>query len=121
MYSVRQPSNFSRVMTAGLWLTILTIAFFMQVVPFLLILTMLNLAVGVTSGVALVLIPIAAFGMLLLACWFATRRTRDLLPPPMKDGQIYISPTGKPSGHMSARNVHACLLPHLKRWTWRDN
>ena len=118
MSSASEISGISRLLHAGLWITILVIAFFMQVVPFLLVLTMLNLAIGITSGVALVIIPIAAFGMLSFACWIATRRTRNIVPQEHRR-QIYISPTGgRQNGDMHANRVHACLLPHFKRWRW---
>jgi len=119
MSSTIEEGGFSRILHAGLWLTILVIAFFMQVIPFLLVLTMINLAVGITSGVALVIIPAAAFGMLSFACWIATQRTKNRLPPPMRHEQVFISPTGNQNGDMSATRVHACLLPHFKKWRWR--
>ena len=80
-----KPSRITRisgVVQIALWVVIVIIAFFMQVVPFLLVLTMLNLAVGITSGAALILVPAAVFAMLSFACWIATRRTRNMLPEP---------------------------------------
>lgn len=118
MSSAMEEGSISRILHAGLWLTVLMIAFFMQVIPFLLVLTMLNLAVGITSGAALIIIPAAAFGMLSFACWIATRRTKNLLPPPMRHEQVFISPTGDQNGDMNANRVHACLLPHFKKWRW---
>ena len=41
------------------------LAFFMQVMPFLLVLTLVNISFGVSSSVALFLIPTVLFGMLL--------------------------------------------------------
>lgn len=112
-------STASKALQAGLWLTILLIAFFMQVVPFLLVLTMINLAFGVTSGVALVMIPVVAFGMLSIACIIATRRTKRLVQPPLQR-QVYIAPYDREGGkQMEARTVHACLLPHFRRWRWK--
>ncbi len=118
MSSATEIGGVSRLLHAGLWITILVVAFFMQAVPFLLVLTMLNLAFGITSGVALILIPAAAFGMLSFACWIATQRSKNMLPPPLRHEQVYISPTGKQNGDMSANRVHACLLPHFKKWRW---
>ena len=98
-----------------LWIAILFIAFFMQVVPFLLVLTMLNLAIGITSGTALILVPAAAFAMLSFACWVATRRTRNLLPEPLPQ-RTYMSPTGKKGEPLT---VHQRLIPILQRWRHR--
>jgi hypothetical protein len=111
-----EEGGISRVLHAGLWLTVLVIAFFMQVIPFLLVLTMLNLAVGITSGAALIIIPAVAFGMLSFACWIATRRTKNLLPPPLRHQQVFISPIGDQKGDMQANSVHARLLPVFKKW-----
>jgi hypothetical protein len=98
-----------------LWVVVLFVAFFMQVVPFLLVLTMLNLAVGITSGTALILVPAAAFIMLSVACWIATRRTRNMLPDPLPQ-RTYISPTGKDEPPLT---VHQRLIPILQRWRHR--
>lgn len=112
-----------KLLQLGLWIAILAIAFFMQVVPFLLVLTMFNLAVGITSGVALILIPAVAFGMLFLACWIATRQTRKLtgeaLTREHAKRQIYIAPYHREGGSMQGRNVHAGLWPQLQRWRSR--
>ena len=99
-----------------LWVTILIIALFMQVVPFLLVLTMLNLAVGITSGTTLILVPVAVFAMLSFACWIATRRTRNLLPEPQTPHRTYISPTGKKNAPLT---VHQRMIPLLQRWRHR--
>ena len=103
----------SGVLQVVLWFVILIIAFFMQVVPFLLVLTMLNLAVGITSGTALILVPAAAFAMLSFACWIATRRTRNILPDPLPERTYIAAPGVKPL------TVHQRLIPLLQRWRQR--
>lgn len=108
----------STVLQAGLWVVILLFAFFMQVVPFLLVLTMLNLAIGVSSGVALVLIPAAAFGMLSVACWVATKRTRNLLPDPLPQ-PTYVAPYGGRDDDAAGQTAHQRLIPLLQRWRLR--
>ena len=108
-------ARISAVVQIALWMVIVIIAFFMQVVPFLLVLTMLNLAVGITSGTALILVPVAAFAMLSFACWIATRRTRNLLPEPLPQ-RTYIPPTGKNAPPLT---VHQRLIPLLQRWRHR--
>ena len=113
-----KPSRITRISGAvqiALWVAVVIIAFFMQIVPFLLILTMFNLAVGIKSGTALVIVPAAAFGMLAVACWIATRRTRNLLPDPLPQ-RTYISPTGKNEAPLT---VHQRLIPILQRWRQR--
>lgn len=101
------------VLQVGLWMLILVFAFFMQVIPFLLVLTMFNLAVGISSGVALILIPAAAFGMLSLACWVATKRTRNVLPAPLPQPG-YVAPYG--DSNADAQTTHQRLIPLLRRW-----
>lgn len=112
-----------KLLRIGFWASILAIAFFMQVVPFLLILTMLNLAIGITSGVALILIPVAAFGMLFFACWIATRQTRNMSGEAQAlehaKRQIYVAPYPQRDGPMQLRNMHTGLLPHLQRFRSR--
>jgi hypothetical protein len=108
-------SRFSGLIRVALWIVILFVAFFMQVVPFLLVLTMLNLAVGITSGAALILVPAAAFLMLSVACWIATRRTRNVVPDPLPQ-RTYIAPTGKNGPPLT---VHQRLIPALQRWRHR--
>jgi hypothetical protein len=107
----------SAILQVTLWVTILLFAFFMQVVPFLLVLTMLNLAVGISSGVTLILVPIVAFGMLSVACWIATKRTRNLLPDPAPQ-PTYIAPYAN-ADRNSALTTHQKLIPLLQRWRWR--
>lgn len=109
--------RFSGALQVGLWILILLFAFFMQVVPFLLVLTMFNLAVGITSGVALIVIPVAVFGMLSVACWIATKRTRNLLPEPLPQPG-HTAPYGV-AGAQDGQTAHQRLIPILQRWRWR--
>ena len=112
-----------RALQIGLWLAVLIIAFFMQVVPFLLVLTMFNLAIGITSGAALVIIPVAAFGMLSFACWIATRRARNRLPTPKppRGGPVYMAEyngrNGAP-GAGRALSIQQRLVAHLRHRRW---
>ena len=57
----------------GLWMVILVIAFCLQVVPVLLVVTMFSLAVGLPAGVELIAVPLIVFAMVLVACLIATR------------------------------------------------
>jgi hypothetical protein len=110
----------SKVLQFGLWMMIVAIAFFMQVVPFLLVLTMFNLAIGVTSGAALILIPVVAFGMFFFACWIASRKTDfftgEAQAREHAKRQIYIAPYPKRDGPMPPRGMHSGLAAHLQRF-----
>ncbi len=115
--------NVSRALQICLWLTVLIIAFVMQVVPFLLVLTMFNLAIGITSGAALVIIPVAAFGMLSFACWIATRRTRNQLPAPKqpRGGPVYMADYNGRNGGVAPANALSMqqrLVAHLRNRRW---
>ena len=72
------------LLTTALWIVIVLLAFFMQVMPFLLVLTLINISFGVSSSIALfALIPTVLFGMLITACVYASARTRKKLPAPL--------------------------------------
>lgn len=114
----KQISRLSGTLQVVLWIVILVIAFFMQVVPFLLVLTMLNLAIGITSNTALIVVPTAAFGMLAFACWIAARRTRNALPAPMPPPN-YVAPYGRGHGDSEPLTTHQRLVPILQRWRQR--
>lgn len=121
MSSAAQNNKMSRLsgtLQVVLWIAILVIAFFMQVVPFLLVLTMLNLAVGITSTTALVIVPVAAFAMISFACWIATRRTRNALPEPMPQPD-YVAPYGRGHGDDEPLTTHQRLVPILQCWRQR--
>lgn len=116
-------SGVSRALQIGLWLTIVIVAFVMQVVPLLLVLTMFNLAVGITSGAALVIIPVAAFCMLSFACWIATRRAKSLLPAQQKPrgGPVYVADYNGRNGGIApahAQSIQQRLVTHLRNRRW---
>jgi hypothetical protein len=56
----------------------------MQVIPLLLILTMFNLAIGISSAATLIAVPVALLGALLLAFVHAERRRRKWRPSPVR-------------------------------------
>ena len=58
----------------GLWAAILVVAFGLQVVPVLLVVTMFGLAVGLSVGVELVAVPLVVLAAVLTACLIAPRR-----------------------------------------------
>ena len=64
-------------------LVIVFLAFFMQVMPFLLVLTLINISFGISSSLALFVIPIVLFAMLIAACVYAAARSRNKLPAPL--------------------------------------
>jgi len=113
----------SRLLQLGLWTIIVVFAFLMQVLPFLLVMTMFNLAIGVESGATLVVIPVVAFGMFFFACWLATRHTRrrsgEAEAMDLAKRQIYIAPYPTRDGPMLTSNANAGMLPHLQRFRSR--
>ena len=58
----------------GLWMVVLAIAFFLQVVPVLLVVAMFGLAVGLSVGVEFVALPLIVLAIVLAACLIASRR-----------------------------------------------
>ena len=62
---------------------IVFLAVFMPVMPSLLVLTLINISFGVSSEVALALIPVVLFAMLIGACIYASGRARNRLPSPL--------------------------------------
>lgn len=97
------------VLNAGLWLTIVLLAFLLQVLPFLLVLLLLSISFGLSSTVSLVLIPTVLFGMLVAACWYASVRSRRRLPAPLP-----VYRTDQQPDH--ERGLVACMLPHSRRY-----
>ncbi len=57
----------------GFWMTILVVAFFLHVVPVLLVVAMFTLAVGLSVGVEFVAIPLVVLAVVLVACLIASR------------------------------------------------
>ncbi len=96
--------NLSSLAQFGMWSLIVVLAFVMQVAPFLLILTMINIAFGISSAAALILIPAMLFAMLIAACTIAARRRRWL---PRQ--------TGPAHPDVALRHTPVCLLPFVKR------
>ncbi|MDP6390518.1 MAG: hypothetical protein QF654_11535 [Alphaproteobacteria bacterium] len=99
----------------SLLIGIIMLAFIMQVFPFLLVMTMLSMAFGVSSGVMLVIIPIVVFGMFGTACWFAETRRRKWRAP-----VSHLSPHDQRQDRRASKDqamigTHTCLLPWIRR------
>ncbi|MGY8958730.1 MAG: hypothetical protein ACKVKG_04215 [Alphaproteobacteria bacterium] len=96
-----------------LWAGVFLLAFVMQVVPFLLILTMINLAFGVSSTTTLIILPVALFGMICLSA-LAVERNRKKnwmkhLPPPLPEKSTFVT----------MKEARANMVPHLRRGPFR--
>ena len=100
------------ILNAGLWILIVFLAFSMQVMPFLLVLTLINISFGVSSEVALILIPVGLFGMLIGACVYASGRARNKLPAPLPVYHTDSAPEG-------LKGLVTCMLPHSRRYRMR--
>lgn len=101
--------GFSAIAQASVWVLIVVLALFMQVMPLLLILTLFNIAVGVSSTAMLIIIPAALLGMLVVACNVAERRRKRMLPAP-RPARAYA-----PQPANTMRGTAACILPYLRR------
>lgn len=97
------------LLTTAIWIGIVLLAFFMQVMPFLLVLTLINISFGVSSSVALFLIPTVLFGMLITACVYASARTRKKLPAPLP---VYRTDQGPNPW----KGLATCMQPHSRRF-----
>lgn len=95
-------------LNAGLWILIVFLAFFMQVMPFLLVLTLINISFGVSSEIALILIPAVLFAMLVGACIYASSRKRNRLPAPLP-----VYRTDNEPDHW--KGLATCMLPHSRK------
>ena len=100
------------ILNAGLWILIVFLAFSMQVMPFLLVLTLINISFGVSSEVALILIPVVLFGMLIGACVYASGRARNKLPAPLPVYRTDSAPE-------DLKGLVTCMLPHSRRYRMR--
>lgn len=100
----------SAVAQAVVWVGIVVLALIMQVMPLLLILTLFNIAIGVSSTAMLIIIPTALFGMLFVACSIAEKRRKERLPAPLP---MFTQPAAHPD--RAIRNTAACMLPYLRR------
>lgn len=97
------------VLKAVLWLAIVFLAFVMQVFPFLLVLTLINISFGVSSEVILILIPVVLFAMLFAGCFFASVRTRKRPP-----GRLHVYRSNERPDPW--RGLVTCLLPHSRTY-----
>jgi hypothetical protein len=99
----------SVVAQAVLWVLVVVFALIMQVIPLLLILTLFNMAIGISSTTMLIVIPFALFGSIFAACSIAERRRRAFLPSPQPPRMDKMHPHGE------MRGIAARMIPHLKR------
>tara|TARA_Y100000588_G_C13505982_1_gene607325 strand:+ start:115 stop:456 length:342 start_codon:yes stop_codon:yes gene_type:complete len=95
---------------ASIWIVIVVFALIMQVMPLLLILTLFNIAVGVSSTAMLIIIPIALFGIIFVACSIAEKRRKDKLPAPRPVNYVQ-----QLQSKNALRHSAACMLPYLRR------
>ena len=109
---MQMNSTAMSILNAGLWMLIVFLAFSMQVMPFLLVLTLINISFGVSSEIALYLIPTALFAMLIGACVFASSRARNRLPAPLP-----VYRTDNTSDGL--KGLVTCMLPHSRRYRMR--
>lgn len=101
--------GFSAVAQASMWIAIVILALIMQVMPLLLILTLFNIAIGVSSTAMLIIIPVVLFGSLIVACSIAERRRKSMLPAPIP------LRANRPHPDEAMRHTAACILPYLRR------
>ena len=88
---------------------IVLLAFLMQVMPFLLVLTLINISFGVSSEVALVLIPAVLFAIFISVCFYVSVRTRKRLPGPLPVYRTDERPD-------PWKGLVTCLLPHSLKY-----
>ncbi|MBL4720863.1 MAG: hypothetical protein JKY20_07005 [Alphaproteobacteria bacterium] len=96
-----------------IWAGVFVLAFVMQVVPFLLILTMINLAFGISSTTTLIIVPVALFAMICLSA-LAVERNRKRnwmkhLPPPQPAKSTFVT----------MKEARANMVPHMRRGPFR--
>jgi len=99
----------SAVAQASMWIVIVVFALIMQVMPLLLILTLFNIAIGVSSTAMLIIIPAALFGMLIVACSAAEKSRKAKLPPPLPPRMDHPHPDS------TMRHTAARVMPYLRR------
>ena len=99
----------SAVAQASMWIVIVVFALIMQVMPLLLILTLFNIAIGVSSIAMLIINPAALFGMLAVAFSAAEKSRKAKLPPPQPPRM------GHPLPDSAMRHTAARLMPYLRR------
>lgn len=97
------------ILQIAFWASVVLFAFIMQVIPFLLILTMVNIAFGVSSTATLIIIPVAFFGMLISACLIVERhRKRNWM-------KHFPAQKATSSSFMSAKEVRAATVQSMRR------
>ena len=101
---------------ASIWIVIVVFALIMQVMPLLLILTLFNIAVGVSSTTVLIIIPIALFGIVFVACSIGEKRRKDRLPAPLPVNYVQ-----QLQSKHALRHGAACMLPYLRRNRFNRN
>jgi len=106
---VRMSYSASTLLQAAFWVGIVILAFFMQAVPLLLILTLFNMAIGISSTVALVLIPVLLFATLTVACMLAEQQRSKMRPLPVAPDARRAPP------ETALRDTAPCLLPYMRR------
>ncbi len=99
----------SAIAQAGMWIMIVVLALIMQVMPLLLILTLFNIAIGVSSTAMLIIIPTVLFGTLIIACNAAEKHRKSKLPSPLP---VH---TQRPHPDKAMRHTAVCMLPYLRR------
>jgi hypothetical protein len=80
MASTGMKYRTSLVLYAAMWVGIVLLAFFMQVIPLLLLITMVGMAFGVTAPAALIALPITLFGTVVIFCVRAERKKKTVRP-----------------------------------------
>ncbi len=87
----------SKLLGYGLWAVVLIVALFLQAMPVLLVVTMFSLAIGIPKGAALIVIPVAFLGMVIVACLIATKLTRRHMA---SSGAATRALRGQPRSHL---------------------
>lgn len=97
------------ILQIAFWAAVVLFAFAMQVIPFLLILTMINIAFGVSSTAMLLIIPTALFGMIISTCLIVERHRK-------RNWMKYVpAQTNDRSSFMSAKEVRAATVQSMRR------
>ncbi|MEX2618193.1 MAG: hypothetical protein WD767_19060 [Alphaproteobacteria bacterium] len=80
-------SRTARILHAAMWIGVIAVAFVFQVIPLLLVLTLLGMALGFPSPVAIVALPLALFGAVVLLCVRAEKRRGARRPMPFRSDE----------------------------------
>ena len=76
-----------KILYAAMWIGVVAVAFMFQVIPLLLVLTLLAMALGLTSPVALVALALALFGEVVLLCVRAEKKRGARRPMPFRSDE----------------------------------